>query len=262
MSFKLRRDLLSPVCVAELHGEVDVAVVEGLRPQLEEMLGSGCVNFVLDLTDVTYADSSALGLVVWLNDRVSAECGRIVVAGANRDVTRILELSGLLLVAPSICDAESAEAALSSFAPEHADAEPMWSEAIEAPALVSELARLRSAVADLTAPLGLSEQAAFDMKVAVGEALANAVRHGSPRGADDVVHVTVSAYPDRVVVDVMDLGVGFDGHPDRTEDLYAPCGRGVVFMRALCDRVEFLPGPDKGTIVRLVKHLRGAGSGE
>lgn len=258
MSFNLKRDVASPACVVDLHGEMDLAVVEGLRPELESMIESGCVNYVLDLTDVTYADSSALGLVVWLNDLVAPDGGRIVVAGANRDVSRILELSGLLMVAPSICDAESTEAALASFAPENADVQPLWTERIEAPALVSELSRLRSRVGELTAPLGLSEQAAFDVKVAVGEALANAVRHGSPKGGDDTVQVVVSAFPDRVVVDVEDSGCGFDGNPGCTEDLYAPCGRGVVFMRALCDRVEFLPGPDTGTIVRMVKHIRGA----
>lgn len=247
------------MCVADLHGEMDLAVVDGLRPQIEAMLESGCVNFVLDLSDVSYADSSALGLVVWLNDRVAPEGGRIVVAGATRGVSRILELSGLLTVAPTICDAESADAALTSFAPDGVGLEPLWTECVEAPAAVSELAGLRARVGEIMDPLGLSEQAEFDMKVAIGEALANAVRHGSPRGEADSVRVAVTAFADRVEVVVDDSGGGFDGCPTGAGDLYAPCGRGVPFMRALADRVEFECSDGGGARVRLVKHIRAGG---
>jgi anti-sigma regulatory factor (Ser/Thr protein kinase) len=41
-------------------------------------------------------------------------------------------------------------------------------------------------------------------------------------------------------------------------DLYAPSGRGIMFMRALMDRVEFETAGGGGTLVRLVKHHGGA----
>jgi serine/threonine-protein kinase RsbW len=95
----------------------------------------------------------------------------------------------------------------------------------------------------------------FDVRVAVGEALANAIRHGSPGGAADEVSVLVDAYVDRVVLTVMDRGGGFDGEPACERDLYASGGRGVMFMRALMDEVEFSCLPEGGTAVRLTKHI-------
>lgn len=245
-------------CVVRFDGELDLAVVAAAKPLVQAMIDSGCTSFVLDLSNVTYADSSALGLIVWLNDRIVAEGGRIVAAGADRNVTRVLELSGLLSVAESISASDSAEDALDSLALAREPSIELWTERFEARASVDELAVLRRRVIELTAPLGLSEQALFDLKVAVGEALANAVRHGSPRGEADSVGVAVTAYADRVAVDVSDSGPGFDGSLHCGSDLYAPCGRGVVFMRALTDALEFREAPGGGTVVRLVKHLRRA----
>lgn len=239
-------------------GELDLAVVAAAKPTIQAMIDSGCTSFVLDLANVTYADSSALGLIVWLNDRVVGDGGHIVAAGADRNVTRVLELSGLLSVAESISAAESTQAALDSLTLAREPSGELWTERFEAPASVDELAALRRRVVELAGPLGLSEQALFDLKVAVGEALANAVRHGSPHGEADTVGVAVTAYPDRVAVDVSDSGPGFDGSLRCGSDLYAPCGRGVVFMRALTDAMEFRGAPGGGTVVRLVKHLRKA----
>jgi anti-sigma regulatory factor (Ser/Thr protein kinase) len=54
---------------------------------------------------------------------------------------------------------------------------------------------------------------------------------------------------------VTDSGDGFDGSTLRSEDLYASSGRGVMFMRALMDTVEFASCTDGGTAVTLVKHV-------
>ena len=67
-----------------LVGDVDIAVVPELQEGLDEALVGGCENVVLDLADVTYADSSALGFLVWLDRRIVPQQGRLVLAGANR----------------------------------------------------------------------------------------------------------------------------------------------------------------------------------
>lgn len=252
---RLHRAEGSGVCVAEFEGDLDLALVDIAQPQMETMLEVGCTSFVLDLSSVDYADSSALGLMVWLNERISRSGGRIVVAGANRNVTRVLEISGLVNVVDTISTAEDVTSAVESVTLVSEPADAVWTQRFGAPANVGEIAALRRRVVDLVMPLGMTEQTAFDLQVAVGEALANAVRHGSPGGARDRVGVTVTAYPDRVCVDVTDSGEGFDGAQSGAGDVYAPCGRGVVFMRALTDSVEFLAGDGGGTRVRLVKHI-------
>ena len=113
-----------------------------------------------------------------------------------------------------------------------------------------------SAIKSVTSivPLGFPESAIFDIRVALGEALANALRHGRPDSGDGQVSVRVAAYDDRVILEVTDNGEGFDGTISAVKDLYAPSGRGIMFMHALMDRVEFAVAEGGGTVVRLTKH--------
>lgn len=255
-SFDITHGLGSKTCVARLSGDLDTAVVPELRDELEAAIESGCSNLVLDLTHVTYADSTALGLLVWLNSRLAAIDGRVVLAGANRDVSRILELSGLVDVAGSIGVSANVEAAVEGLELPTASSELLWQRSLEVGSDINLLAGVREQVSGWIAPLGFPESGLFDVKVALGEALANAVRHGQPAHGKSTVEVSVSAYQDRVSIEVADHGVGFDGTHRSDDDLYAPSGRGIMFMRALMDRVEFEPAAGGGTTVRLVKHRK------
>jgi anti-anti-sigma factor len=254
-AYEISRAPDARACVARLSGDIDISVVPELRDELDASIDSGCLNLVLDLSHVTYVDSTALGLLVWLDHKVLPRGGRVLLAGANRDVSRILELSGLARLATSIAVSEDVETALAGLEMGHVPAQALWSREICIPADVNRLAGVRDEVAILVAPLGFGESAVFDIKVALGEALANAVRHGSP-AEEGRVCVGVSAFDDRVVLEIADNGEGFDGIHSGSDDLYAPSGRGIMFMRALMDRVEFEPAPGGGTLVRLVKHHR------
>jgi anti-anti-sigma factor len=243
----------SGACVVRVGGDFDSTAVPRVRDSLSAALAEGYRNIVLDLTDVTYMDSSALGFVVWADQRLQPVAGRLALAGANADVTRILELTGLIGVAPSVVVTHSIADALSGRNLSSRASGALWVESFEFTAEASHLASARTRLAEIVAPLGLSDSSVFDMKVAVGEALANAVRHGSPRGRSDTVCVEVRAYPDRVDVVVSDTGCGYDGTTRPSRDAFAPSGRGVLFMRALMDGVEFAPALGGGTSVVLGK---------
>jgi anti-sigma regulatory factor (Ser/Thr protein kinase) len=180
--------------------------------------------------------------------------GRLILAGATRNVSRVLEISGLIGTAPTVSAASDVSDAMIGLQPD-SDPEPaLWIREFEFAALPESLAPARSSLCEEVVTLGLSEAAMFDVQVAIGEALANAIRHGSPGGSDDVVRATITAFPDRVVVEVIDRGMGFDGDAQQGEDPYAPSGRGVMFMRALMDHVGFMRLPGGGTTVTMVKH--------
>lgn len=240
-------------CVLRVEGDFDSLSVPNVRDALNAALDEGHLSIVLDLSDVGYMDSSALGFLVWADHRLGPVGGRLALAGAGPDVARILELSGLIGVAPSVVVSPSIEEALSQKSFASAPGAPLWAESFEFPSEARHMSAARARVAEIVAPLGLTPSAVFDIKVAVGEALANAVRHGSPRGTSDVVSVEVRAYPERVDVVVSDSGAGFDGNPSTDPDMLALGGRGVLFMRALMDRVEFRPGALGGTDVLLAK---------
>jgi len=241
--------------VLRVGGDFDGLSVPGLRDSLNVGLNQGVTQFVLDLSDCEYMDSSGLGFIIWADNRLAPVAGRLAITGQNPDVTRILELSGLIIMAPSVIVAPSVEQALVAVdtTPDE-DEEPLWTETFDFPSDARQLSAARKRVSDLLAPLGMPDAAVFDLKVAVGEALANAVRHGSPKGEGDIVCVEVRAYRSRVELIVSDCGAGFDGTPPASRDQFAPGGRGVLFMRALADSVEFRPSRGGGTDVVLKKH--------
>ena len=247
------------VCVLRPQGDIDMGTSPELRVALETAVKSGCINVVLDLAEVDYADSSALSLIVWMDHLLAPRGGKLVLAGATRNVARVLELSGLVGIAPTVTSAADAADALVGLELTVVEEEPLWTRTMVVSAEPSSLASVRGAVCDALEPLGLSEATTFDIRVAVGEALSNAFRHGSPGGGRDTVTVEIRAHADRVVLIVADRGGGYDGQSDAGRDPYAASGRGVMFMRALMDRVEFRRLPEGGTAVTLVKHIGVAG---
>ena len=249
----LERQMGTGTCVARLTGDIDAASAPSVREALDAAISEGCRTIVLDLSSVDYLDSSALGLLVWADHRLQPFSGALLLAGAGRDVARILELSGLIGVAPSVFVSESVEAALAALTPPSATGEPLWTRSFEVPADARLMADARAQITSMLAPLDLPESTVFDIKVATGEALANAVRHGSPRGSLDGIGVEVAAFDDRVEILVSDSGTGFDGSSAPSTDVFAPSGRGVLFMRALMDAVEFGGSAGGGTCVRLAK---------
>jgi len=255
MKIALDYERESNICVAHVRGDIDAFTVPDLKEALDGALHRGCSSIVLDLAQVSYLDSSALGLIVWLNRILEPKDGRLVLAGATGDVTRILEISGLIGAAPTVSAANDTTDALAGLTLAEPTGPPLWTQMIQLPASPASLADARQEICDLLLPLQLPESTLFDIRVAVGEALSNAVRHGSPRGERDVVLVSVTAYPDRVVLTVTDTGRGFNGIAADSGDPYAASGRGVMFMRALMDQVGFLLLPGGGTSVTLVKHL-------
>ncbi len=253
MAVGIRREGQSGTCIVDFEGDIDISVVPEFRRELEFALAGGCSHIVIDLSRVEYADSSALGLLVWLDRRLTPIEGRLVLAGVTHDVARVLELSGLVSVARSITTTSSVKIALEGLDFQEAQVDPLWTRRVLMSADVDVLGDMRREVCRIAGPLGFSEAALFDIKVAVGEALANAVRHGSS-SVEDSIEIVIRAYDDRLVIDVEDTGVGFDGEHNGADDPYASGGRGIMFMRALMDRVEFSSREKSGTLVTLVKH--------
>lgn len=102
-----------------------------------------------------------------------------------------------------------------------------------------------------------SPEVTFAVKLALEEALANAVKHGNNNDRAKQLRVYYSVTPDRTVVMVRDEGNGFspDQVPDPTadENLERPSGRGIMLMQAYMNRVHFSPA---GNEVWMLKENR------
>ncbi|MEV7428461.1 MULTISPECIES: STAS domain-containing protein [unclassified Nocardioides] len=81
--------------VVQARGEIDLATVGGFRMVLNDLMVDGHVDVVVDLTQVPFVDSSALGALVAAHRRARGLGGSLAVAGIQQPVARILELTGL-----------------------------------------------------------------------------------------------------------------------------------------------------------------------
>ncbi|PHQ16468.1 STAS domain-containing protein [Marinobacter profundi] len=73
-------------------GRFDFSTHQAFRDAYEQ--GGDSVNlYVVDMTDTTYLDSSALGMLLLLRDYAGGDAARIRIENCNSDVRRILAIS-------------------------------------------------------------------------------------------------------------------------------------------------------------------------
>jgi len=104
----------------------------------------------------------------------------------------------------------------------------------------------------------LPNEKQFGLRLALHEALANAIKHGNRNRPDLPVHIYTRRLPDRLEVRIRDEGPGFncDAVPDPTEgdNVYQCSGRGVFLMRKLVDEVDYNDAGNEVTLI--VRHTR------
>jgi anti-sigma regulatory factor (Ser/Thr protein kinase) len=94
---------------------------------------------------------------------------------------------------------------------------------------------------------GLDSDARFRFTLAVNEAVANAIEHGSP-SPDGRVQLRISGHAGSLTFEVRDWGSFSVGRP--TAGQLQERGRGLAMMATLVDEVDLKPSEDS-TVVRL-----------
>ncbi len=88
-----------------------------------------------------------------------------------------------------------------------------------------------------------SDHDLFGVRLALEEALVNAIKHGNGMDPDKQVHIDCRFEVDRVRIVIEDEGGGFDVEavPDPTSDenLDKPGGRGIMLMRSFMSAIEY-----------------------
>jgi serine/threonine-protein kinase RsbW len=102
---------------------------------------------------------------------------------------------------------------------------------------------------------GFDSESIFAIRIALEEALVNAVRHGNRLDPRKKVHVEAEVTRGRAEIVVEDEGPGFDRGtvPDPTadENLCRPSGRGILLIESYMSDVSWERG---GRRLRMVKH--------
>jgi len=106
----------------------------------------------------------------------------------------------------------------------------------------------RDFAARAAADFGLDGAACYDVKLAMSEAVTNAIQHGSSSPSDPI-KIGIAAEGRALIFEVFDTG-RFRPRVMRGE--LSESGRGLEFMRVLMDEVDLRPG-DGGTLMRFAK---------
>jgi anti-sigma B factor antagonist len=77
-----------------VEGELDLATAPSLKRTLSDILRSGCKQIVVDLSQVTFMDSTALGVLIGV-DRSLDVGAQLAIVCTNANVLRIFEFAGL-----------------------------------------------------------------------------------------------------------------------------------------------------------------------
>jgi serine/threonine-protein kinase RsbW len=125
------------------------------------------------------------------------------------------------------------------------------------PARAEYITLCRLALTGIARVTSLSDELLADLKLALTEAASNSVRHAYGEGRVGVVEISYELLPDRLVIEVVDDGEGFDpaeaqGAPEELSE----GGLGIAIIRAIADEVEIGSQPGgKGSRLRFEKAL-------
>jgi anti-anti-sigma factor len=78
----------------EVEGELDMATAPILGKHVEEALSDGATHLLIDLTKVSFMDSSGIRLLLDLQEH-TPQNGRMAVVAPNGPVSKLLQLTGM-----------------------------------------------------------------------------------------------------------------------------------------------------------------------
>ncbi|MHB1809037.1 MAG: STAS domain-containing protein [Solirubrobacteraceae bacterium] len=103
----LRSELAEQTTVVAVDGELDLSTAPRLKSLLVESLDAGSRRIVVDLSRVTFIDSTALAVLVGVNKRLGADV-RLAIVWTLEKVLQIFEFSGtdgLFAIFPTLDEA-------------------------------------------------------------------------------------------------------------------------------------------------------------
>lgn len=103
MTFKVDEDVEEGVALVAVSGELDLTSVDELRTALRTAAATRSPSVVVDVSDVSFIDSTALAALLRSNDELSSNGVQMVMACSPGSVRRLLTMTSLddrLILAP------------------------------------------------------------------------------------------------------------------------------------------------------------------
>ena len=94
--------------VLRLYGELDLNSVPEVRRAIRGLIDENQVNFIINLSNLEFIDSSGLGVLVGGLARVREKQGEIKIACSNRRILRVFEMTRLTQLFEIYADEDAA----------------------------------------------------------------------------------------------------------------------------------------------------------
>ena len=235
------------VVMIPLRGDINVERCGLVEKTIYDLVDGGCKRIIVNMAAVPYIDSAAVALLVRAIKKMKTQRGSLTLSNVCDQVYRTLYLTRLVDYVPVERGRRASFMVLDNLA------HPQWSRTFKVDP--GHMDRARKTIRKQLLTLPMSDEEVFDMVLASGEAIGNAVDHT----CQENIFVTMSGYKDRVAIDVSDCGEGFD-----LEDYHKLVlttlerGRGIKLMSLLVDSMSIRKKSDgeTGTIVHLVKMMK------
>ncbi|MBD2861377.1 anti-sigma F factor antagonist [Paenibacillus oceani] len=99
MSLHIELEHQRRTLIVRLKGELDHHTAETVKVKMEEAILRGDVNHVvLSMKDLSFMDSSGLGVILGRYKLITSRGGKMVVCDVNPAVYRLFEMSGLFKI--------------------------------------------------------------------------------------------------------------------------------------------------------------------
>jgi serine/threonine-protein kinase RsbW len=125
------------------------------------------------------------------------------------------------------------------------------------PAKPEYIALGRLTLAGISRVQPVPDETLADLKLALTEACTNSVRHAYSEGGSGTVEIVFELESDRLAVEVVDEGGGFDVAEPMEPGEPSESGLGIAIIRALADDFEVTEGESGGSRLRFAKQLTG-----
>lgn len=85
--------------IVKLRGELDHHSSENVRKKIDKYFNeNNMLNIVLDLNELTFMDSSGIGLIMGRYRNTLDKKGKLIIVCENETIKRILDMSGLFKI--------------------------------------------------------------------------------------------------------------------------------------------------------------------
>ena len=95
--------------IAKMSGELDHHSTEEVREKLERcIINKSAKNLIFDFTNLTFMDSSGIGMIIGRFKLISAMGGKVKIVYKSRQIDKLISMSGLKKIIKVYDDIEQA----------------------------------------------------------------------------------------------------------------------------------------------------------